>query len=183
MTAERRTLQLRRRLTMQETRAVGGPVALPLLAAYFGLSLLGWLAATAALIAAAPRLVAGDVGASEPVLAVQLLALGSLPLAVSGGARHLLPAMLRNPLRSERRLAVALPLLALGAWLAAPGVPYDIPVVLWPGAALLATGFVLVLIERGGLVAQAPRGRMLVASRTGISIAHPHRRSPVLLAV
>jgi hypothetical protein len=145
MTAERRTLQLRRRLTMQETRAVGGPVALPLLAAYFGLSLLGWLAATAALIAAAPRLVAGDVGATEPVLAVQLL--------------------------------------ALGAWLAASGVAYDIPVVLWPGAALLATGFVLVLIERGGLVAQAPRGRMLVASRTGISIAHPHRRSPVLLAV
>ena len=39
---------LRRRLTVQDARAVGGPIALPLLAAYFGVALLGWLAAAVA---------------------------------------------------------------------------------------------------------------------------------------
>lgn len=179
--AEQPLQPLRHRLTLQDTRAVGGPVALPLLAAYFGLSLLGWLAAVAALIAAAPHIAAGDLDASEPVLAVHLLALGFLPLAVSGGAFHLLPVMLRNSLRSERRLAVALLLLALGGWLVAPGVAYDIPAVLWPGAALLSTGFVLVLVEVGGLVARAPRGRMLVASRTGVALSLFHALAALTL--
>lgn len=165
---------LRRRLTLQDARAVGGPVSLPLMAAYFGLSLIGWLAAAIGLVGAAPRLAAGDVGAPRPVLAVHLLALGFLPLAVSGGTFHLLPVMLRNPLRSERRLWAALPLLALGAWLVAPGVAYDSPVALWPGAALLASGLGLVLWELGGLVARAPRGRMLVASRTGVALSLFH---------
>jgi hypothetical protein len=89
--------------------------------------------------------------------------------------------MLRNPLRSGRRLAVALPLLALGAWLVAPGVAYEIPAVLWPGAALLSAGFVLVLVELGGLVARAPRGRMLVASRTGVSLSLFHALAALTL--
>ncbi|HEY3576489.1 MAG TPA: hypothetical protein VGK68_00680 [Gaiellaceae bacterium] len=173
----------RRRLTLQEARAVGGPVALPLLAAYFGLSMLGWLAAAVALIVAAPRLTAGDVGAAEPVLAVHLLALGFLPLAVSGGAFHLLPVMLRNPLRSERRLWAALPLLALGAWLVSPGVAYDSPAALWPGALLLSSGLGLVLFELAGLVARAPRGRMLVASRTGVTLSLFHALAALTLGV
>ncbi|HEU5476268.1 MAG TPA: hypothetical protein VFU64_00370 [Gaiellaceae bacterium] len=164
----------RRRLTVQDPRAVGGPVGLRLLAAYFGISLLGWLAAAAALVAAAPDLAAGDLGAARPVLAVHLLALAFLPLAVSGGAFHLLPVMLRNPLRSERRLSIALPLLALGAWLTAPGIAYDAPSVLWPGAALLVCGLALVLLELGGLVMRAPRGRMLVASRAGVALSLFH---------
>ena len=172
--AEQPLQPLRRRLTLQDARAVGGPVALPLLAAYFGLSLLGWLAAAVALIVAAPRLAAGDVAAAEPVLAVHLLVLGFLPLAVGGGTFHLLPVMLRNPLRSERRLWAALPLLALGACLVAPGVAYDVPAALWPGAGLLAGGLALVLFELAGLVARAPQGRMLVASRTGITLSLFH---------
>lgn len=179
--AEQPLQPVRRRLTLQDDRAVGGPVALPLLVAYFGLSLLGWVAAAVALIVASPRLAAGDVGAAEPVLAAHLLALGFLPLAVSGGAFHLLPVMLRNPLRGERRLAIALPLLALGAWLVAPGVAYNLPAVLWPGATLLATGFALVLVELGGLVAGAPRGRMLVASRTGVSLSLFHALAALTL--
>ena len=179
--AEQPLQLLRRRLALQDARAVGGPVALPLLAAYFGLSLLGWLAAAVALIVAAPRLVTGDVGAATPVLAVHLLALGFLPLAVSGGTFHLLPVMLRNPLRRERRLALALPLLALGAWLIAPGVAYAVPAVLWPGAALLASGLALVLLELGGLVARAPRGRMLVASRTGVALSLFHAVAALVL--
>jgi hypothetical protein len=165
---------VRRRLTLEDTRAVGGPVALRLLAAYFAVSLLGWAAAASALVAAAPRLAAGDLGASSPVLAVHLLAVGFLPLAVGGGALHLLPVMLRNPLRSERRLWGALPLLAAGAWLIAPGVAFDLPAALWPGATLLVVGLALVLLELSGLVLRAPRGRMLVASRTGVGLSLFH---------
>jgi hypothetical protein len=172
---------LSRRLAVPDARAVGGPVALRLLAAYFGLSLLGWLAAAAALVAAAPDLASGDLGAPEPLLAVHLLALAFLPLAVSGGAFHLLPVMLRNPLRSERRLWTALPLLALGAWLVAPGVAYDVPAALWPGAALLACGLGLVLFELGGVVVRAPRGRMLVASRAGVALSLFHALAALTL--
>jgi hypothetical protein len=89
--------------------------------------------------------------------------------------------MLRNPLRSERRLRVALPLLAVGAWLVAPGVAFDVPGALWPGAALLASGFGLVLVEVGGLVARAPRGRMLVASRTGVALSLFHALAALTL--
>lgn len=170
-----------RRLTVRDARAVGGPIALRLLAGYFALSLVGWLAAAAALIAAAPQLAAGDVGAPVPLLALHLLALGFLPLAVSGGAFHLLPVMLRNPLRSEHRLAVALPLLAIGAWLTAPGIAYDIPDLLWPGAALLACGLALVLFGLGRLVVRAPRGRMLVASRTGVALSLFHALAALTL--
>ena len=179
--AEQPLQPLPRKLNLQDARAVGGPVALPLLASYFGVSLIGLLAAAVALVVAAPQLAAGGPGASEPVLSVHLLALGFLPLAVSGGALHLLPVMLRNPLESERRLWAALPLLGVGAWLVAPGVAYDIPAVLWPGVALLACGFALVLIELGGLVARAPRGRMLVASRSGVALSLFHALAALTL--
>jgi hypothetical protein len=174
-------LGLQRRLPLESARAVGAPVALPLLAGYFGFSLVGWLAAACAVIAAAPQLAAGKLGAAEPVLAVHLLALGFLPLAVSGGTFHLLPVMLRNPIRSERRLAVALPLLALGAWLVAPGVAFDTRAVLWPGAGLLTCGLGLVLVELGTVVLRAPRGRMLVASRAGIVLSLFHALAALTL--
>ncbi len=172
--AEHPLQPLRRRLTLEGARAVGGPVALRLLAAYIAVSLLGWGAAAGVLVAAAPRLAAGDLGASSPVLAVHLLALAFLPLAVSGATFHLLPVMLRNPLRSERRLWIALPLLAGGAWLVAPGIAFDLPRALWPGAALLVTGLALVLLELGGLLIRAPRGRMLVAGRAGVMLSLFH---------
>ena len=153
---------------------MGGPVARNLLAAYVGLAMLGWLAATAALVAAAPRLAAGDLGAPAPLLAVHLLALGFLPLAVCGGTFHLLPVMLRNPLRHEGSLWLALPLLAGGAWLVAPGIAFGLPALLWPGAGLLAAGLLAVLAELGGLVWRAPRSRLLVASRSGVALSLFH---------
>jgi hypothetical protein len=167
-------LAISARLPLTDKRAVGGPIARRLLAAYFGVALLGWLAAAAALVVAAPDLAAGDTGAQTPVLAAHLLALVFLPLAVSGGAFHLLPVMLRNDLRSERRLWLALPLLAAGGGLTAPGVALESPPLLWPGAALLSAGLALVLVELGGLVVRAPRGRMLVASRTGVALSLFH---------
>ena len=174
-------MEVPHKLDLQDPRAVGGPIPLPLLASYFGVSLVGLLAAVVTLVVAVPQLVRGDLGASEPVLAVHLLALGFLPLAVSGGALHLLPVMLRNALGSERRLWVALPLLAVGAWLVAPGVAYDRPALLWPGAALLTCGFALILIELGGLVARAPHGRMLIASRSGVGLSLFHALAALTL--
>ena len=168
-------------LPLVDTRAVGGPVASALLAACFGLALAGWLAASVALVLAAPQLAHGDLGAARPVLAAHLLALGFLAPAVCGGALHLLPVLLRNPLRSERRLWVALALLATGGWLVAPGVAYDVAPVLWPGAALLTCGLALVLVELAGLVVRAPRGRMLVASRTGVALSLFHAAAALTL--
>ena len=161
-------------LQLTDARAVGGPVALRLLAAYFAVALAGLLAAAVAIVVAAPDLAAGDPGAAAPLLAVHLLALGFLPPAVAGAAFHLLPVMLRNNLRSERRLWLALPLLAAGGWLVAPGIAYTVPALLWPGATLLSAGLALVLAELGGLVLRAPRGRMLVASRAGVALSLFH---------
>ena len=172
---------LQRRLSLTDARAVGGPVALPLLTAYFAVSLVGWLAATIVLVVAAPQLAAGDFGAAAPVLAAHLVALGFLPLAVSGGAFHLLPVMLRNPIAHERRLWLALPLLTVGGGLVAPGVAFDATAALWPGAALLTVGFALVLIELGGVVWRAPGGRTLVASRTGVALSLFHALAALTL--
>jgi hypothetical protein len=167
-------------LPLLEGRAVGGPIPLGLLGLYAAFALAGWLAATVALVFAAPRLAAHDVGAELPVLATHLVALGFLPLAVVGASFHLLPVMLRNDVRHPRSLRLALPLLG-GAFLAAPGIALDRPALLWPGAALVAAGFALVAVELVGLIRHAPAGRTLVASRTGVSLVVLHVSAALVL--
>jgi hypothetical protein len=162
-----------RPLPLAEQRAVGGPVSRSLLGAYFGAALAGWLAATAAAVVAADDLTAGRPLASAPVLAVHLLALGVLPFAVSGASFHLLPVMLRNDLPSQRALWVALPLLA-GGLLIATGLGREAEPVVWVGAAMVTCGLAIVLFEVLILVVRAPRGRMLIASRLGVSLSCAH---------
>lgn len=154
-------------------RAVGGPIRLGLLAGYVGMALAGFLAATIVLLLAAPDLAARNPLALRPVLAVHLLALGFLPLAVTGAAFHLLPVMLRNDVAHPRRIQLALPLL-LGGFLVAPGIAWTKPALLWPGAALLTAGLLLVLGELVGLVRNAPGDRTLVVSRVGVTFACLH---------
>ncbi len=151
-------------------RAVGGPIPLGLLATFFAVALLGLVAASVALVAAAPDLAARDPLALRPVLAVHLLALVFLPLAVTGASFHLLPVMLRNDVAHPRNLRLALPLL-LGGFLVAPGIAWALPGLLWPGAILLTVGLGIVLVELLGLVRNAPAGRTLVASRTGVTLS------------
>jgi len=160
-------------LQLADGRAVGGPIALGVLAWYVALALAGWVAAAVALLVASPDLAGGDPTAARPVLAAHLVALGLLPFAVTGASFHLLPVMLRNDVRHPRRLQLALPLLA-GGFLVAPGVAFDRPAILWPGAALVSAGVLLVLAELFGLVLRAPRGRVLVASRTGVALVGLH---------
>ena len=160
-------------LPLADGRAVGGPIALGLLASYFALALAGWTAAAIALLVAAPDLAAREPLASGPVLAAHLLALGLLPFAVTGAAFHLLPVMLRNDVRHPRRLRVALPLLA-GGFLVAPGLAFDRAALLWPGAGMVAAGLLLVLSELIELVVHAPGERTLVASRTGVALVGVH---------
>ena len=160
-------------LPLADGRAVGGPIALTLLASYFALALAGWVAASVTLLVVAPRLAAQNPTASGPVLAVHLVALGVLPFAVTGASFHLLPVMLRNDVRHPRRLQLALPLLA-GGFLVAPGVAFGKASILWPGVTLVAAGMLLVLSELLGLLWHAPRGRTLVASRTGVALVSLH---------
>jgi hypothetical protein len=159
-----------RPLPLQGRRAVGGPVSQRLLAAYFSVALLAWIAATAAAVAAAPALAAGHPLADTPVLAVHLLVLGALPFAVCGASFHLLPVMLRNDLPSQRALWLALALLAGGFPVASGLAPHEGALV-WTGAALLVAGLAIVLAEIVLLVARAPTGRVLVASRLGVCLA------------
>lgn len=132
-----------------------------------------WLAATVAAIAAAGDLAHGHPLASAPVLAVHLIALGVLPFAVSGACFHLLPVMLRNDLPSQRALWVALPLLA-GGLLVASGLGREAKPLVWVGAAMVACGLAIVLVEVLTLVARAPGGRVLIASRLGVALSCAH---------
>lgn len=160
-------------LPIAERRAVGGPVAAPLLAAYFGIALLAWVAASVVAIVAVPSLVAGHPLDSAPVLGVHLVALGALPFAVSGASFHLLPVMLRNDLPSQRLLWVALVLLC-GGFLVAAGLAPGVKPLVWIGAAAIACGLAIVLGTVVALVVRAPSGRTLIASRVGVALACAH---------
>ena len=160
-------------LPLSERRAVGGPVSRNLLAAYFVVALACWVAATVAAIIAAHDLAAGRPLAAAPVLAVHLLALGVLPFAVSGASFHLLPVMLRNDLPSQRALWIALPLLA-GGLLIASGLGREAGPLVWVGASMVTCGLAIVLIELLTLVVRAPRGRLLIASRLGVTLSCAH---------
>jgi hypothetical protein len=158
-----------RALPLAEARAVGGPIPLGLLAAYAAVALTGWLAAAVALIVAAPDLADRDPLAEAPVLATHLIAVGVLPFAVTAASFHLLPVMLRNDIGRPPLLRAVLPLLA-GGFLVAPGLAFDRSPLVWAGAGLVTLGLLLVLSELAGLVRRAPRGRTLVASRTGVAL-------------
>lgn len=162
-----------RPVPLMERRAVGGPVSRRLLAAYFGVAVVCWLAATMAAIIAADELARGQPLASAPVLAVHLVALGALPFAVSGASFHLLPVMLRNDLPSQRALWLALPLLA-GGLLIASGLGREAETIVWVGAAMVTCGLAIVLVEVLTLVVRAPRGRMLIVSRLGVAVSCAH---------
>lgn len=154
-------------------RAVGGPIRDVLVASFFGVALLSWLAATIALVIAAPDLAGGDPTSRRALLATHLVTLGVLPFAVVGAAFHLLPVMLRNELRAKSGLWVALALLG-GAFLAAPGIALGLGGLAWPGAALLAAGLAVVVAMLLDLLYRAPRGRMLVVSRAGVGLSLFH---------
>lgn len=166
------TVQLKP-LPLMEKRAVGGPVPKELLAAYFGVAIVAWIAAGVALIAAAPDMADGFALAPGPLLAVHLVALGALPFAVAGASFHLLPVMLRNDLLSSRALWVALALL-LGGPAVATGLERWSPGLVWGGAAAVAAGLAIVLVELAALVVRAPGDRTLISSRTGIALSLLH---------
>ncbi len=158
---------------------MGRPAPSALVAAYFLAALACWLAATLALLGARHELATGAVWAPPVLLAVHLVALGFLPLAVSGGALHILPTLLRtDPSRWHGLLA--LPLLSAGPPLAY-AIAHDLEGLLWPCALAETAGFVLVAWELAALALRAPRGRMLLASRAGVLLATLHAAAALAL--
>src|SRR6185312_15207410 len=148
---------------------VGRPAPAALVASYFLTALLAWLAATIALVAAAPQLADAGVASPEVLLAVHLVGLGFLPLAVTGAVLHVLPTLLRNDACPARGWA-ALPLLCGGPVLAF-AIAHDHDRLTWIAAAAETAGFVVVAWEIVTLVVQAPHDRMLLASRFGILLS------------
>ncbi len=148
---------------------VGRPAPAALVASYFLAALVAWLAATVAVVDAAPQLAEAGLASSEVLLAVHLVGLGFLPLAVTGAVLHVLPTLLRNDASRSRGWA-ALPLLCAGPLLAF-GIAYDHDRLTWVAAGLETAGFVVVAWEIVTLVVLAPHDRMLLASRLGVVLS------------
>ena len=148
---------------------VGRPAPAALVACYFAAALVCWLAAMIALVAARDALASGAVWGPQVLFALHLVALGFLPLAVTGGALHILPTLLRTDLSRWRGL-LALPLLCAGPLLAY-AIAHDLEWLLWPTAVAETVGFLLVGWELAALALRAPRGRMLLASRAGVLLS------------
>lgn len=148
---------------------VGTPASLPLVGAFFVTSLVCWLGAGVALLDAAPDIADGAFTSQATVLAVHLLALGFLPLAVSGAAVHVLPTFLRARGNATMEWAGLIGLCA-GPFLAF-GISRHEPPLTWTAAGLVGAGMCLILLDVGLLVARAPHNRLLLASRLGIAMA------------
>ena len=157
---------------MSSGARVGRPAPAALVASYFGAALLCWLAATVALVAAAEELANEGLASREVLLAVHLVGVAFLPLAVTGAALHVLPTLLRHDVTAWRGWA-ALPFLCAGPVLAV-AIARDLDTTTWVAAAVVTTGFALVAWELAALVARAPHGRMLLASRFGVAASTFH---------
>jgi hypothetical protein len=153
--------------------ATGRPGPWGAVAPAFLAALAGWAAAALALVANAGDLAGVATWDDGLVLAVHLTGLVLFPFAVTGAAWHVLPSMLRVDLPGERRLDVAL-VLALGGVVLATGVARDDAWLVAVGSAALAGALALVASTILSLVRRAPRGRLLVASRTGVVLAVAH---------
>ena len=151
---------------------VGTPARFGLVAAYFGVALASWAAATVVLVVSAPDVAGAGLAAPNVLLSVHLVALGFLPPAVTGAALHVLPTLLRNSASRARGWA-ALPLLCFGPLLAV-GIAHDVATLIWVSACAETLGFALVTWELVTLALRAPRGRMLLASRAGIVLSTLH---------
>lgn len=162
-----------RPLPLMERRAVGGPIPLGLLAAYAGVSLAAWVAASVVLVAAADDLARGSFYDGSVLLAVHLVAAFALPIAVAGASFHLLPVMLRNDLISVRALWLAL-LLLMGGGVVAGGLARESSPVVWIGAVAVACGLAIIGVELAALVVRAPADRTLIASRVGVGLSLVH---------
>jgi len=144
-------------------------------AAYLAVASAAWLVAAVAGLAAADDLGSGSPLSEDVLLATHLVALGFLPIAVTGAALYILPILLRTGLPPGRLHLVALPLLTGGGPLVAHELAYGGADALFrAGTGLLSAGLLLVLVQIGWLVVRAPRGRTLLASRTGVAFSVLH---------
>jgi hypothetical protein len=162
--------------------AVGRPAPFRIGAPAFVAALLGWLAASLLLVAAAPELARASVAGEAVVGAAHAIGLVLFPFAVAGAVWQLLPVMLRNDPPRPRLRWAALVLIGAGAPLAA-AVATDRDRLAGVAAAALAAGLALVLLELASLVRGAPRGRMLVVSRPAVALAGAHAAAAFALGV
>ncbi len=154
-----------------ETRA-GRPAPRLLVTSYLVGALVWWLVAAVASLWALPELARGAVAGQTALLAVHLLGLGFLPLAVVGASLHVLPLLLRTR-ASPGRGWLALPLLLAGPLLAW-GISRGQIALARPAAAAVVSALAVVGYEVAVVVAGAPRDRVLLAGRLGVTLALAH---------
>ncbi|MEI8106092.1 MAG: hypothetical protein WCH31_09690 [Actinomycetes bacterium] len=157
---------------LQIGRATGRPARFVIVAGYAASAVACFGAAAITLVVAVPDLVAGAPTNAPVLLAVHLLGLGFLPFGVAGGVLHILPVLMRNGAPGRRAL-IALPLL-WGGPLLAVGIAIHQPILAYPAASVAGVGVLLLLVEVGTLVRRAPKGRVVMASRVGVSLSALH---------
>jgi hypothetical protein len=131
----------------------------------------GLLAGTAALAAAAPDVARGAYYGGVQLGAVHLLSLGFLTVAIVGALLQLVPVLLRTPLSSPLRGALAGGGVAAGGWLLSAGLWADATVPTAAGGTLLVLAGAVVVVDLGLAVGRAARAGTLGAPGLGLALA------------
>jgi hypothetical protein len=147
--------------------SVGKPAPFGLVRSFFVASMICWLVAAEALVNGAPELSHDDLGSPAVLLAMHLFTVGFLAFAVAGAALHVLPTLLRSSVNPRFGYAG---LAGLGGGpLLAVGIARHLPDLTWVSSACVAAGACCVLVGVGRLLLHAPRNRLLLASRLGVT--------------
>lgn len=169
MTARRRC-EVPGRRTAERQSTVGGP-PWPLPVALLVAAALAQVAGTAALVAAAPDLARGVGYGPAQLGAVHLLGLAFLSVAIVGSLLQLVPVLLRQPLGTPLRGALAGAALVAGSWTLAAGLWSGRSAAIAAGGTLLVAGGALLVTDLAIALVRAAHAGTLGASGAGIAAA------------
>ena len=158
------------RRTTERLATVGGPPwQLPV--ALIATAALAQVAGALALVAAAPDLARGLGYGPAQMGAVHLLGLAFLTVAITASLMQLVPVLLRRPLGTPMRGALAGGALAAGSWSLALGLWSGRELLIGAGGALLVVGGAMQVADLVAAVSGAARAGTLGPSGAGIAVS------------
>lgn len=156
------------RRTAERQATVGGP-PWPLPVALLGFAALAQVAGAGALVVCAPDLARGIGYGPVQLGAVHLLGLAFLSVAIVGALLQLVPVLLRQPLGSPMRSALAGAALVAGSWALAAGLWSGRTTLIASGGTLLVAGGALLLADLALALVRARRAGTLGVPGAGIA--------------
>ena len=158
------------RRTLERKAAVGGaPWQIPV--ALLSAAALAQIAGAAALVVAAPDLAVGAVYGPAQLGAAHLLGLAFLTVAIFGAMLQLVPVLLRRPLGTPVRSAVAGAALVGGSWALATGLWSGRSPIIAIGGTLVVAGGAIIVGDLAVALVGAARQGTLGVSGAGIAAA------------